>query len=69
MSVMSGCQEGKGTPRLVEVKCPGCGEAVEVFVKMGGAIGQTGTLVTGEVCTCGYVLKAGSYETEYEVVL
>ena len=51
MALISGCQEGKGTPRLVEVKCPNCGEMVEVFVKMGGAIGETGT--------------AGSYETEY----
>ena len=45
MSVIKGCQEGKGTPKLVEVKCPKCGEYVEVFVKMGGAIGKTGTLV------------------------
>lgn len=67
MSLMSGCQEGKGTPRLVEVKCPLCGAIVEVFVKMGGAIGQTGTLVADEICDCGYVLKMGSYETDYEV--
>ena len=26
MSLISGCQEGKGTPRLAEVKCPKCGE-------------------------------------------
>ena len=65
MSLMSGCQEGKGTPRLVEVKCPNCGEMVEVFVKMGGAIGETGTLVSDETCTCGHILPAGSYETEY----
>lgn len=45
MSVIKGCQEGKGTPKLVEVKCPKCGEYVEVFVKMGGAIGKTGTLL------------------------
>lgn len=65
MSVIKGCQEGKGTPRLVEVKCPGCGEWVEVFVKMGGAIGETGTLVSDETCQCGRVLPAGSCETEY----
>ena len=35
--VIRGCQEGKVTPRLQEVKCPKCGEIVEVFVKMGGA--------------------------------
>ena len=62
-----GCQEGKGTPRLAEVICPECGEIIEVFVYMGGAIGQTGTLATDEKCPgCGYVAKAGTYETEYE---
>ena len=66
MSLMSGCQEGKGTPRLAEVRCPRCGQTVEVFIKMGGAIGQTGTLVADEVCECGYCLPMGSYETDYE---
>lgn len=64
--LIKGCQEGKGTPRLAEVKCPKCGEYVEVFVKMGGAIGQTGTLVNDEICTCGNILPAGSYESDYE---
>ena len=64
--LLKGCQEGKTTPRLTEVKCPKCGEHVEVFVKMGGAIGQTGTLASSETCTCGHVLPAGSYETDYE---
>ena len=64
--LINGCQEGKGTPRLTEVKCPKCGEIVEVFVKMGGAVGETGTLVSDEICVCGYILPAGSYETEYE---
>ena len=61
--LLKGCQEGKGTPRLTEVKCPRCGEIVEVFVKMGGAPGQTGTLVADEVCACGYILPAGSSES------
>ena len=30
--VIKGCQEGKATPRLSEVKCPKCGQYVEVFV-------------------------------------
>ena len=34
--LINGCQEGKATPRLVEVKCPNCGECIEVFVLMGG---------------------------------
>ena len=66
MALISGCQEGKGTPRLVEVKCPRCGSYVEVFIKMGGAIGETGTLVYDETCDCGHVLMAGTYETEFE---
>ena len=65
MALISGCQEGKGTPRLVEVECPRCGQVVEVFVQMGGAIGKTGTLTADETCSCGFVLPAGSYETEY----
>lgn len=64
--LINGCQEGKGTPRLTEVKCPKCGGWVEVFVLMGGAIGKTGTLAGSETCACGHVLPAGSYETEYE---
>ena len=64
--LLRGCQEGKGTPRLVEVKCPQCGEYVEVFIKMGGAIGETGTLRADEICACGYVLPAGSFETDYK---
>ena len=65
MSLIKGCQEGKGTPRLSEVQCPRCGGWVEVFVKMGGAPGQTGTLVADEVCDCGFVLPAGSPESSY----
>jgi len=64
--LINGCQEGKGTPRLTEVRCPGCGEYVEVFIKMGGAPGQTGTLVSDETCACGHILPAGSYETDYD---
>ena len=66
MSLISGCQEGKGTPRLAEVKCPSCGTYVDVFIKMGGEVGKTGTLVSDEICTCGFVLKTGTFETEYE---
>ena len=64
--LLDGCHEGKHTPRLSEVKCPQCGEWVDVFVLMGGRPGQTGTLASDEKCACGYVLKAGSYEGDYE---
>ena len=63
--LIDGCHEGKHTPRLSEVKCPQCGEYVDVFVIMGGAFGQTGTLAADETCPCGHVLPAGSYENEY----
>lgn len=63
--LLDGCHEGKHTPRLTEVRCPVCGEWVEVFIKMGGAPGQTGTLTADERCICGTVLPAGSYETDY----
>lgn len=66
MSLIKGCQEGKGTPRLSEVRCPKCGAWVEVFILMGGAIGKTGTLASDETCDCGHVLPEGSYETDYE---
>lgn len=64
--LLNGCQEGKVTPRLTEIKCPRCGAYVEVFIQMGGPVGKTGTLVSTETCTCGRILPAGSYETEYE---
>lgn len=64
--LIRGCQEGKGTPRLTEVKCPKCGQWVEVFIRMGGSIAETGTLVSDETCDCGYVLPAGSSGREYE---
>ena len=66
MALIRGCQEGKGTPRLKEVKCAKCGAWLDVFVIMGGAPGKTGTLASEETCACGFVLPAGSYETEYE---
>ena len=46
--LLDGCHEGKHTPRLTEVKCPQCGEWVDVFVLMGGRPGQTGTLASDE---------------------
>ena len=64
--LLDGCHEGKHTPRLTEVRCPRCGEYVEVFVRMGGRPGETGTLTSSETCVCGYVLAEGTYETDYE---
>ena len=66
MSLIKGCQDGKATPRLSEVRCPKCGAWVDVFIRMGGDVGMTGTLVSNETCDCGYILPEGSYETDYE---
>lgn len=64
--LLDGCHEGKHTPKLTEVKCPACGQWVEVFVKLGGAPGETGRLIAEETCDCGFVLKAGTCESDYE---
>ena len=64
--LLNGCHEGKHTPRLMEVRCPKCGEWVDIFVIMGGAPGKTGTLAASEKCECGYVLPMGSYASDYE---
>ena len=53
-------------PDFRRSNAPRCGEWVDVFVLMGGRPGQTGTLASDEKCACGYVLPAGSYETDYE---
>ena len=66
MSLIKGCQDGQATPRLSEVRCPKCGEWVDVFILMGGDVGRTGTLAADEICDCGHILPAGSYETDYE---
>lgn len=68
MAIIAGCHEGKHTPRLVEIKCPQCGEEVEVFVKMGGSATETGRIVSDETCTCGYVIESGTPLERMEVV-
>ena len=69
MSVIRGCQEGKVTPKLQEVKCPQCGAEMEIFVKMGGEIGATGTLVADETCDeCGFVVKQGTIASTLESI-
>ena len=64
--LLDGCHEGKHTPKLTEVRCPACGGWVEVFVKMGGAATETGRLISDETCDCGFILKAGTCESDYE---
>ncbi|MBQ3302306.1 MAG: hypothetical protein IJH04_09245 [Eggerthellaceae bacterium] len=67
MAVIRGCEEGKYTPKPESIKCPECGEEIEVFVRMGGQVGQAGTLAADETCEkCGYVVKADTNISEYE---
>ena len=66
MAIIAGCQEGKATPKLVEVKCPGCGECLEIFVQMGGEIGRSGTLREDAKCpSCGYTAAQGTPASEF----
>ena len=67
--ILKGCEEGKATPKLVEVKCPNCGNELEVFERMGGRVGVTGTLASDEVCDeCGHRLEAGTNLDDLERV-
>jgi uncharacterized Zn finger protein len=69
MAVIRGCQEGKYTPKIVNIKCPKCGAVMEVFVRMGGEVGMAGTLVSDETCDkCGYVVKEGTPVDQLEQV-
>ncbi|MGN0363893.1 MAG: hypothetical protein ACI4ET_13785 [Bilifractor sp.] len=55
MAVLDGCEGAKKTPVLQEVKCPVCGETVEVFTK-------ECILVEDSKCEkCGHVFKAGEH--------
>ena len=58
-----GCQEGKATPKLQEIKCPKCGADMEIFVAMQDS--QAGTLAEDAVCDkCGYTIQAGTPVSE-----
>lgn len=55
MAVMDGCEKLKTTPKLSEVKCPKCGEIIEVFTRDEKAVEDA-------VCPkCGYVIKEGEH--------
>ena len=59
MSFINGCQDGKATPRLVEVACPGCKAMMEVFVNMGATL--TGRTHADEICSeCGTRIPQGT---------
>lgn len=68
MAILAGCQEGKVTPMLMEVKCPGCGSLLEIFVRMGGDLHQTGRLVVDSPCgKCGFNAAEGTSASSYEL--
>ena len=67
-NTIRGCQEGKVTPKFYEVKCPGCGEAVEVFVHMGGSADKTGRTTADERCPgCGKLIPCLTPITSLEI--
>lgn len=62
MALLRGCQEGKATPKLMEIECPKCKDIVEVFVSLG-----TGTIISDEKCEkCGYIIEAEKSVSEFE---
>ena len=66
-NILAGCQEGKATPKLTEVKCPQCGDVIELFVRMGGGVNETGRTVGDGACEkCGYAVPEGSSISEFE---
>ena len=69
MSILNGCQEGKATPKLVEVLCPKCGAEMEIFVRRGGSAGVTGTLAEEARCDgCGHVFPAGEGAGDFRTI-
>ena len=67
MAILAGCQEGKATPMLVEVKCPRCGAMLEIFIRLGGDLGETGTLTVDTECeACSFIAGAGTLASSYE---
>lgn len=69
MSVLSGCQDGKTTPKLMEVACPQCSGVLEIFVRMGGSATETGRLAADAVCDqCGYSAQAGMDAAQFKEV-
>ena len=67
MAVFSGCQEGKQTPKLVEVICPVCGEIIELFVRQDSAE-DTGRTRGEAVCEkCGYKVEEGTALSDFKL--
>lgn len=53
MAVMDGCESKKRTPVLKEIKCPQCGEDIEVFLR-------DSFVVEDATCPeCGHVIHEG----------
>ncbi len=63
MTAIRGCQEGKFTPKLMEIRCPKCGEDMEIFVGMRSNV--SGRLMEDAKCdACGYIIPEGTAEDE-----
>ncbi len=51
MSIFVGCQDARNMTSIEEMKCPKCGEDIEVFVRDGKTVGDS-------VCdNCGYIIE------------
>lgn len=62
MTAIRGCQEGKATPKLMEIKCPKCKNIMEVFVSL-----NTGTIISDETCEkCGYIVETEKSVSDFE---
>ena len=69
MSILQGCQEGKSTPKLVEIKCPQCGEVIEVFIRLGGLKNAAGVTVGDAKCEkCGYAVPEDTDVSKFESI-
>ena len=63
--LLRGCREGKIVPRIKKVRCPQCGQWLEIFVTARPVPGKGDILVEDERCECGCLLPAGSCEKDY----
>ena len=66
MAAISGCHDGKQTPKLMEVICPECGDTIEVFVRQEGTGEDAGRTRDDAKCTCGYVIPDGAKIGDYK---
>ena len=55
MAILESCEESRRNVTIKEVKCPQCGQPVEVFLREGATTEATKCEV------CGYVIPLGTH--------